>query len=67
MTLQKIKHTVRIVLALNFILIALSVIFMKFQVLQLDFEHIHIILGLSLLVIGTVHIILQSFFKKPKH
>lgn len=67
MNLQKIKRVVRSFLALNFILIALSVLFMEFEILQFDVEHIHVFLGISLLIIGTIHIILQSFFKKPKH
>jgi hypothetical protein len=58
----KLNKIIRILLGIDFLLILLSVIFKGL----INFRQIHPILGIILLLLGTIHILLQHFIKKKK-
>jgi|WetSurMetagenome_2_1015567.scaffolds.fasta_scaffold897984_2 hypothetical protein len=62
----KISKIIRILLGIDFILLALSVIFMRTGIFGLNVKQFHPIFGIILLSLGVIHITLQCLMKKDK-
>jgi hypothetical protein len=66
MIFQKTNKVIKILLGLDFLLLLLSVIFIKSQIFGLNFRQIHPIFGGILLLLGTIHILSHCLVKKKR-